>query len=201
MNPVSIVALVVAFIVLVVGLARAAAARKALDEVRAELDKAKRAVDEVRAELGEANSELEEARKKLRALEAAAKAAEKEAEKKEAEKKEAAEREAAEAAEKKAAEKRAAEKKAAEKKAAEKKPPKVDLVRKRADKILQDARNLARFVGFDNQIEIDGQKGVRVTVPMKDDLDKQAFEHLRANSDAVLDVGERNGERFLVVRA
>ena len=174
MDTPNIIAIAVAVLVAIVGLSRASGARKELEAVRGELDEAKR--------------ELEEAQKKLRALEEPAKPAKK-----------------AKPAPKPTPEPEKP-KEPEEPKEPEAPPepeePKIDQrkVKRRAEKMLKDARLMARHVGFDNQIEVKGKKGIRVAVQLKDDLDASALEHLRTTSDAVLDAGEEAGDHYVIVK-
>jgi type IV secretory pathway VirB10-like protein len=165
----SIIAIAVAVLVAVIGLARSSAAQRQLGEVREELEAAKR--------------ELAEAQKKLRALEPPAKPAKKKKPAPKPPPPPPEEPEAPEAPE-------------------EPEEPGLDMkeVSRRAEKMLKDARLMARHVGFDNQIEVKGKKGIRVSVQVEDEIDAGALEHLRTTADAVLDAGEDDGEHYVIVK-
>jgi hypothetical protein len=70
----------------------------------------------------------------------------------------------------------------------------------RANEILRSAKALAQHIGFDHEVKVGHATGVRVAVPVEDEIDESAIAHLRATSPAVLDVGERDDERFLIIR-
>jgi hypothetical protein len=167
----SIIAIAVAVLVAVIGLARASGAQKQLAEVQGELEAAKR--------------ELAHAQKKLRALEKPAKPAKKE-----------------KPAPKAAPPPEEPEEPEEPEPPEEPEEPGLDPneVKRRAEKMLKDARLMARHVGFDNQIEVRGKKGIRVSVEIDDELDAGALEHLRTSSEAVLDAGEKDGEHYVIVK-
>ena len=175
MDPVSLAAIAVAVIAVVVAALRVASLNKELAAVRAKLD--------------DATAELARSQKSIRALEAAPKPEPVEAEAREVEP-------AAPLVEEPAEPEPAADE------PPEESPdlPEVDAaVIKRAKEMLRDARLMARHVGFDSEVNVNGQTGTRVIVQLETDVDQEAFAYLRDHSADVLDAGTRNGDIYLVV--
>ncbi|MCA9622832.1 MAG: hypothetical protein KC731_27625 [Myxococcales bacterium] len=69
----------------------------------------------------------------------------------------------------------------------------------RAEAILRDAKAFAHHLGFDFEIEMDGETGIRVPVTLEGDTDQLAYAHLKQH-EAVLGTLDKDGKPYLVLR-